>query len=209
MISPVDIANRALGMNDMQGIVSLEGDGESALMARDNWTASFETFLVDNDKGWSFAKKFDRPARLVGNENDPLPYLHAYSLPEDCIRVIEVGLPERGRLFGSPGLRRPEPVYEIMRYGDSRRQALHTDAENIVVTYVSNRTLLDDFSPLAIEALTIRLAAAIAVSLKSFNRYADLLNLYETVKNRAILADTGGRNRQRLANSDYDDSRIW
>lgn len=129
--------------------------------------------------GWSFATGQIRLTRLaVAPVAD---YRYAYQLPTDFLRALSAGPPGQGR-----GLR-----FRIAR------NALHTDAEEVVLTYIFCPDE-EEFPPYFDTALISRLAAEFCIPVTEGTSRADMLfNLAEQDYARArqidAQQDTPGR----------------
>lgn len=100
-------------------------------------------------------------------------YAYAYQLPADFLRALSAGIGGRG--FGIP-----------YRIAESR---LHTDADEVVLTYVFRPDELT-FPPFFAQALIARLAAEFCIPLTESSARAELLyKLAEDEFRRAKLAD--------------------
>lgn len=205
MITETDIVNIALARLSIEPIASLAGDGV-AKQVRPVWPVVFRTFLTEHE--WSFAAKFDNPARLALPVNDGLPYRYGYALPEDCLKLRNVTVPGRWRWFGMARRERFSVEYEVMRYGDSRKQAVFTEWEAVRLEYTSDRANLDDFSPEAVDALSYKLAIEITLNAqKATQRAQELIQRYTVALDLAKRNDAKTTDARRLGGYDYSDAR--
>lgn len=206
MLTETDVANLALSRLSIDPIISITENTDRAKKVRPVWPVVFKTFLTAHE--WSFAKKFDRPARLSLPANDPLPYRYAFAIPEDMVKLRSVMAPERRRLFGIVRPERREVMYEVMRYADTRKQAIFTESADIVIEYTSSATILDDFSPDAIDALASKLAAEVSLNMKNATERAQqLIQRYQMSLETAIRNDVKTTETRHMNGLEYSDIR--
>jgi hypothetical protein len=100
-------------------------------------------------------------------------FANAFQLPIDCIRVLSAGTTGRG---------------QGIRYKVKQRQ-LHTDADEVILTYISRPDELD-FPPFFAMALIAQLAAEFCIPLTdSTSRWEGLQKLADAELRRAKLID--------------------
>ncbi len=204
MITPTDVVNRALGYNNLAQINSLDDDSPAAEAAQLQWEMCFNAFLQEYE--WSFAKRAVTPARAA---YQPLTWKYAYSLPDDFIRKIAFTIPEALRTFGRRTPHRPEVPHEIMRVTGQRHPFICSDSDDVILEYVSNKTLLEEFTPAAVEALELKLAEKLCLTLKRDPSGAQgFLQLYAIHLDAAKGVEPTSHGLYFLDNSGYDDSRL-
>lgn len=139
--------------------------------------------------GWSFATGQVTLTRLT---TPPLAdYQYAYQLPTDFLRAVSAGSPGRGR-----GLN-----FRIAR------GALHTDSEDVVLTYIF-RPEEEEFPPYFDMALIARLAAEFCIPVTEGTSRAEVLfNLAEQEFSRARQIDAQQDTPNRLENFSLIDAR--
>ncbi len=205
MLTETDIANRALAYNDLDPIMTITENSDRAKKIRPVWKNVFETFLQEHE--WSFAKKIDKPGRLKLQTEDPIPYAYAFAQPEDMIKLQAVYSVCPGKQSGAV-IRNPV-AYETARFGDSRKPAIFTDVEAIVIEYTSNKTLIDDFSAKAQEALALKLAIEISLNYKNSSQRTDvLIQRYKVALSAAMTTDAKSHTLNRLGGRQYNAARI-
>lgn len=206
MLTETDIANIALARLSDDPIVDIGENSDRAKAVRSVWPVVLKTFLTAHE--WSFAKKFDRPARLNLPVNDPIPYAYAFAVPEDMLKIRGVYMPHFILGMGISRPARPEVMYEVMRYADSRRMAIFTNADDVVVEYTSNATLLDDFSPDAVDALACKLAAELCLNLKNASaRAQEMIQRYQFALEAAMRNDVKSTEQRFMNGYEYSDIR--
>lgn len=206
MLTETDVANLALARLSDDPIVDIAEKTDRAKAVRPVWPVVFKTFLTAHE--WSFAKKFDQPARLTLSASDPLPYPYAFAVPEDMLKMRGVYTKESVWLFGQSRPRRPGVIYEVMRYADARRMAIFTDCPDIVIEYTSSATLLDDFTPDALDAIASKLAAELCLNLNNASsRAQELLQRYQYSLEIAKRNDVKSTEPQYMNGFEYSDIR--
>lgn len=122
------IINMALMRVSAQGVNLAFQDSPVAQVAESAYDRSFEYCL--SLYTWSFAMRYLVLARSA--TSPPFGYRYAYSLPGDCMRVLDV------RRHGDAGevsvcaYRHSGPRYSIVG------QEIYTDADSLALRYVSN-----------------------------------------------------------------------
>lgn len=206
MLTETEVANRALARLDLSPISSLEDDSPLAKKVRPVWGIVFASVLTAHD--WSFARKYDRPARLATEFPEHFPYPYAFALPEDCLKVRNV-IGQPTTIYSIGRLRHIEQAkYEVSRYGDARKQAIFADNENVVVCYTSGKTLLDDFSPDALDVLILKLAIDVALNVKNATqRVSELVQRYQVSLDAAIRNDLKSSSNPSIHGHEYSLAR--
>lgn len=207
MKTPVEVINIALARLNSDPISSLTEQTDLAKKIRPVWGITLETFLTAHE--WSFAKKEDVPAALVLPANDNPSYRHAFALPQDCLKLRNVTRQgEKFRPFGQTRPARPGVRYEVMRYGDDRKQAIFTDVPEIAIEYTSSAAILDDFSPDALDALAFKVAYELSLNLAgATNRVQEMIQRYQVALALAMQNDVKTRETPRIGGHDYSDAR--
>lgn len=208
MLTRNDVANQALAYNDLESIVDVDEKSDRARLIRPIWQNVFETFLAEHD--WSFATRDAAPARLAATDSDePRPYRNAFALPGDCIKLLDVTLPDKVRVMGDPRPHRSRVPYRVARFGDGTKSAIYADEDAVAIRYISNKTAVGDFPPKAYEALCLRLAVEISLNTKnSSSRGQLLMQRYQFALDGARKNDAKTRDVPRLLATHYNDARL-
>lgn len=158
-LTDIGLCSRALARIGAHPITSFSDGTAEAEIAGILYGPSRDALL--SAYGWSFATG---QVALVRLTDPPLAdYQYAYQLPTDFLRALSAGAPGRGR-----GLR-----YRIFR------NALHTDAEAVTLTYIF-RPEEEEFPPYFDMALIARLAAEFCIPVtEGTSRAEALFNLAE------------------------------
>jgi hypothetical protein len=165
----VALCSRALITLGARPIASLEESGTEALVCRRLYPGIRDALLSAHP--WSFATGQARLARLSAHPT--ADHRYAYQLPAGFLRALSAGDGGAGR-----GL--------VYRLAESR---LHTDAEQVVLTYVF-RPAESDFPPFFDAVLTARLAADLCLPItESTSRAEVLARLAEDAFRRARQID--------------------
>jgi hypothetical protein len=143
-LSSIELCSSALVKLGASRISSFEDGSAEASVAASLYPLVRDALLCAHP--WSFATAKARLARLAA---PPVTdHEHAFQLPADFLKAISAGDEARGR-----GL-----VFQIVN------RALHTDADQVVLTYVF-RPSEGDFPPYFTSALVARLAAEFCIPL--------------------------------------------
>lgn len=203
MITKIDIANFALLRIGQTAITSVDDNHPNALAVRQYWEPSLLAFL--GEYNWSFATRVATPGRIVAPEAEIHPHHRAFSLPADFIRLI--GLVERcadHRVF--PHYER----YEIRLVGppNAVQRVLCCDIEAPTIKYISRDIALEYFTPAALEALGLRLAIQLDMTLNAGANFKGLSDFYNFSRASAIAAEADTSERRRLGPGAYNLARI-
>jgi len=168
-LSGIALCSRALLKIGAETIASFDEGTAEAEIAANLYPPTRDALLSAHP--WSFATGQATLARLTA---EPVAdYPHAYQLPSDLLRVISAGVAGRGR-----GV-----CYRIAE------RRLHTDAEEVTLTYVF-RPAEEDFPAFFDQVLITRLAAEFCIPLTgSTSRAETLVKLAEGEFRRAKLID--------------------
>lgn len=205
-MTSIDIANRALGYLGLATINGFDDDDANAERAASAWPECFEAFLQEHP--WSFALRTVIPVRLDASPF-PAPYRYAHMLPNDLIRIASVTTTNARRLFGFELPRRPEIRYEVRRLAGRPAPVLCCNFEDIAVSYVTRDVTIDYFSPQARDALTVRLAADLCLTIQRDPEMVErLLQLYMLRLKGAIDIEPTQHSVHHLDACHYDDARL-
>jgi len=158
MASEVDICNLAMARNgDEASVVSIDPPDGSAQAAH---CARFYPMVRDallQAHPWTFAKRRARMAERSELPDGVSGWAHSYALPSQCLRVMYVLPPDAAddELYDA----QQEFSQETDQDGE---QVVLTDCESAVAVYIRRVSDPTKFSPLFIEALSWRLAGAVA-----------------------------------------------
>ncbi|WGF89276.1 hypothetical protein [Marinivivus vitaminiproducens] len=153
-LSPLALCSAALVKIGALPLASL-GDGSAeATVASQLYPLVRDSLLAAHP--WTFALRQVRPERLA--QAPEADFRHAFALPADFLAALSVGTGTRGR----------NVTYRVAA------GAVHTDAEAIVLTYVS-RPEEAAFPPLFDHVLVAALAAEFCVPLTENTSRADVL----------------------------------
>ena len=144
MTSQTEIANLALSVLGEAPIFDLEQNSPSARACKRHFESTRDALLRHHR--WNFAIKRAILSRL--EEDPPFGFAFAYQLPNDCLRVLELN----GKQAGTSN-----SDFEIE--GDR----LLTNAEVAMVRYTGQVTDANLFDSLFLEAMSYKLAAAVAM----------------------------------------------
>ena len=196
MASELDVVNLAIGYLNFETITGLEAPVPIAAAARNAWPVCRAAFL--QEYAWSFAK---RVVALPLRTGEPAAWNYMYGVPEDfhtCYRVFQK---ENRDLPGTL-------PYEINLDPDGHSRVLLCDYDEVCLEYGSTRPALGVFSPLAVEAVSYRLAFALCQMLKHDpNEQQTLYQTYMTILKAAIASDAGARSYPPLTADRYGQSR--
>jgi hypothetical protein len=151
MASPTEICNLALGhLGIGKEIATLEEKSDEAAACRRYYPLAVEAVL--GDFAWPFATRF---ATLALVESDPTEeWAYSYRYPSDCLMVRRILSGTRQDSLGS------REEYRIA--SDSQGMIILTDKEDATIEYTVELTDTAMFGADFIEALSFRIAMAIA-----------------------------------------------
>ena len=157
------ICNLALGKLGAKTVMSLDDASPEARAAKLHYAATRDEVLRAHR--WNFAIKRARVARLA--EAPLFGWSAQYTLPVDCLRVLQVNGYEEGQREGR---------WEV----EGRR--LLTSSACAKVKYISRVTDCTLFDPLFVKSLALKLAAELAKPLAGSSSLAgELLTEYERI----------------------------
>ena len=125
---------------------------------------------------WNFAKEYD--IIPLHSESPPFKYTDAYPLPNDCIRINQIG----------------ESLVQFltMDYDIKGRRILlnNSGAASIKIIYNKDVKIVNEFDPLFVEALALKVALKVAYKFTQKEQVvARLRAMYEEVKQDAASVD--------------------
>jgi|SRR6185503_4441221 len=186
-LTPVDVANMALGILVEAPISSLDQDNKAARLLNLHYETTRQSELVK--QSWAFAI-----FRVELDAEDDAPtsdeYRYGYTVPDDALRVLP--LTDNGE---ASGLRLPfkqEGTLILTNYSGPR-----------IIRYIGNLTDPSDWDPLFVEAFAARLAMKIAMPLTN---KPSVLQGAQLVYNEAI---SEARRINAIVSSSISGSRTW
>lgn len=163
MATDIDICNLALAHMGEAQIASLAEN-----TARASACALRYAFVRDEvlrSHRWNFAQS---RVALVAAPAPAFEWSNAFTLPADCLRVLEFNGTECGQVVGN----------EFIIEGRS----LLTNATAAKIVYIRRETNVDFYDSIFIDALALKLAAALAESIRgTTEKSGELLAAYERV----------------------------
>lgn len=187
----VEISNLALGMLGAKPIISLQDDSTQADWCRRWYPLTRDAVL--EDVPWTFAT-----ARTVLPQAATPPsseFDYAYTIPHYILSVLDVSFHQQ--TFEPPAWWQVESGQIVVRsdYGSSENSSLYVK----YIQFIEDTT---KFPPQFANALVVRLAANLALSLtESGGHFERLWGLYTQAKEDASSSD-GVQGRSRMVRSD-------
>lgn len=182
--SPVDICNLALGHLGEAPIASLDETNAGARACALHYSPTRDEVLRSHR--WNFAIQ-----REILTELEAVPlfgFAHQYTLPADCLRVVEFNDSDEGDWISSP-----------FAIEDGK---LLTDDSEARVVYIRREEDVSKYDPLFCKALAAKLAVELSESIRgSSGKTGDLLALYQNVTAplaRRVDANEGRRRKGTL-----------
>lgn len=174
------ICNLALARLGAGRIMSLDDPTQEARACNTIFNHTRDEVLRAHN--WNFAKRLAVLSML--QERPLFDFSYAFSLPVDCLRVRQVN-----------GFDAYEPRYPWEVVG----RKLLTDSEEANITYTTNAAQAGEFDTIFVEALSIKLAAKLAMALNgSTTLTANLTQEYESIiSGRARRADASEQRAKR------------
>ncbi len=160
-VNETSVCNLALALLGQATIMSLNDESQAARFCSRLYAQTRDEVLQAHR--WNFALKRATLAKLSDGQESEWAY--AYQLPVDVLRVLELnGHAESDRFFEIEGRR------------------LLTDEVQAVIRYIRQVTDAVYFTPLFVEALSVKLASKLALPLMGSRTMADeLAATYERV----------------------------
>lgn len=188
------IINTALMRVGAQGVTSAFQDTPAAQTAAAAYDRALAYCLSLHP--WHFAI---RHAALAQSAAPAAPgWRYAWSLPADCLRVVEV--------FGEDGRRIPQRIPWTLA-GTEGGDLLHTRVDGVTLRYVSART--SAFPAAFADALAWRVAVEIAPYVQQGGgRARDYLELFERALDRAATENDGALSPERWFRSAFLEARM-
>ncbi|MEW8025543.1 MAG: hypothetical protein AB2777_21110 [Candidatus Thiodiazotropha endolucinida] len=150
MTTKVQICNMALGaISEKSKIQSLTEKSPQAAVCNLYYDQMVETVLSDFD--WNFASQTETLS-LIGTA--PTGWTYQYAIPSDCLTVREIVREVRVNTDRIP--------YKVARDRTANMRVILTDKADAELRYTARVTDTSQFSPSFVEALSLRISAAIA-----------------------------------------------
>ncbi len=186
-LTPVDIANMALGILVEAPIVSLDDNNKAARLLNLHYETTRESELIK--QSWAFAifrSELDAEADAPTSDE----YLYGYAVPEDALRVLP--LTDNGEASGIRVPFKQEGTLILTNYAGPQ-----------LIRYIGNVTDPADWDPLFVEAFAARLAMKIAMPLVN---KTSVLQGAKVVYDEAI---SDARRINSIVSSSIASSRSW
>lgn len=186
-LTPVDVANMALGILVEAPIDSLDDDNKAARLLNLHYETTRQSELMK--QAWEFAIfRVDLDAEPDAPTSDE--YSYGYAVPEDALRVLP--LTDNGEASGVRVPFKQEGGLILTNYSGPR-----------LIRYIGNLTDPSDWNPLFVEAFAARLAMKIAMPLTN---KPSVLQGAQLTYNEAI---SEARRINAIVSSSIAGSRSW
>lgn len=148
----VTVCNMALGHIGASTISSLSDTRSANAEACNTYFATARDATLEG-ADWNFARIRKSLAKL--SDERPMEWQYGYAYPSDCVKFRRIAHVNRRT-------NNPYP-FEVALRGDKSSQWILTDLQDAVGVYTARIENLNLFSPMAIEALSWKLASLIVV----------------------------------------------
>lgn len=204
--SPVDICNMALSHVAAYPIASLTSNTKEARECKRLYEPARDAALEFHD--WGFARKRGVLALLSETFSG---WDYAYAWPVDCLTPRYIYDASNDSLLDSDD-ETPLPPggieFEDGVNGDLTKRIILTNEANAELIYTARVTDGNLFSSLFVDALSWRLAADLAIALRSDSKMkADHMNEFIRRVGTAGVSNANGNNRNPKTGSSYQRSR--
>ncbi len=205
MASSVDICNLALSvLGEAAEVTSIDPpDGEHSGHCSKWYPIALRSLLEKH--GWSFATKRAKLAELSSIDASVYGKKHAFAVPSDCLKVLDVQSEEQLTEDLPPRF----IPFELGLTDQNSRRAIFTDAEDPILTYITNVQTPELFPGYFVDALVILLATYLYGPIKRSDSTStaavNLMKLFESQLSRSKTLDAQtavrtSRDSKRLAN---------
>lgn len=162
MTSQVDIYNMSLGnIGQSETVASINERSKPVIVCNQYWQLALDTLIAAFP--WPFATRFEKLALLPGSTN---AYQFRYQYPTDCLRAL---------YLTTPSVAQPDellqPRWEVA-YGTGGQMILSNESA-AELAYVQRIDDVGRLPPLAVEALSWKLAALIAMPMTNTRTIAE------------------------------------
>ena len=196
MAGTIEIFNMALGqIGSTETVMDLNERSISRQICTRYWDQISKATLADFP--WSFATK---QVQLAQTTVTPANWLFQFLLPDDCLRVQRIVIPND---FGIGQLSRviQPPPYELM--WSETGTVLNCNQETCLLQYTGNVLNDSQYPPEFVGMLALKLAMTICIPLKNDPVLAEKLE--ERYLNRLALAEATMLNQQQ----DFPYNNVW
>lgn len=197
MAGTIEIFNMALGqIGSTETVMDLNERSLSRQICTRYWDQIRDSALADFP--WSFATK---QTELALTTVTPVNWLFQYLLPEDCLRVQRIVIPDQPASVGMLVQYAERPPYELM--WSEAGTVLNCNQQTCLLQYTARITNDAQFPPEYIGMAAAKLAAVICVPLKNDKAQADWLA--EKYAQRLALAEATMLNQAQ----DFPYNNFW
>lgn len=183
-LSPIQIANMALGRLGVRAITTFEEETNEARAV--NLYYDFIRRELLRDHKWRFATKRAKLKTLNETDNK---WKYIYALPDDCLFVRSINY--KGDMDGS--YLQEVPVYPFMTCVpyENMHGRIGCDVKDVWCCYTADVSVPSEMDPLFIEAFGWKLAGSCALALsKDSKEYTLCVQMYQDAVRRAIDASS-------------------
>lgn len=181
-MNQTEICNLALNKLGSPTIVSIDDETKNARACKNYWEQTRDEVLESHP--WRCAIKRDRLA--LEDAEPEYEYSYAFTLPNDCLRVLEMYPDEEYRIEG---------------------ESLLSDSDECYIKYISRVTNTTKFNPLLVKAIATLLALNISYHISHNVALVNSLRQeYEWILQRAKNVDALGSQEQEDKNTDWVDA---
>ena len=202
MASQTDIVNIALTLLGCRTIASLSAENDIARRASVLWTPTLEEVLGACE--WGFARRIVELTLISETEDGVQPiqgWDYIYAMPASCLVVRKV-FPD-----GEADRREPYKFTEVME-PDTKAKSIATDVEEAFAEYTYKVTDTTQFDAAFVQALSSKLAAALAMPLTGDKQLAQMMAAnYAQAISEAQKRNYGRVNPKVTKGSSYLDAR--
>jgi len=194
MSSVIEICNSGLNMLGANNITSLTEDSKNARLCNQRFNSVRDS--VFREHLWNcLIKRVQLP---LESEKPAHEYVHQYTLPSDCIRVIRIG----GTADGSSSDLNGGQFFKV----EGRK--ILTNEDTVYLLYVARITDPNEYDTLLVETLATRLAAELAYAITNSNPLANSLKIeYKDKLSIARHTDASEGSADYLDSSSYINAR--
>lgn len=196
MPSTVDICNLALmHIGTSTTIASLSEQSAEARACARVFNTARDTTLRDHN--WNFATRF---ASLADIGSAPHGWSYRYQYPNDCLKAIAVHYEHIARENAT----RQAISFRVIAQDNLESKAIITDISPAILEYTAQVTNTENFDPLFVEALSLRIASMIAFTVTGKTRLRnDALKLYDDILANARFVDAQEAQSLHLAEPEW------
>lgn len=195
MASQIDIFNMALShIGATATVQDLNERSAERIICTRFYDTVRDALLAYKSCPWSFATKIE-PLASIGSP--PAPWGYRYALPNDCITALYIAQDIGNNLRDDQ-----QAPFQIIHAETGR--ALVTDQAEASLAYVSRVTETERYSSPFVEALSMRLAAAIAMPIaKSASLQGEVMKVAEQLIQVAMAHELNQAQHGLMPESEY------